>query len=1136
MPLQPITVEMRGFRVEENGLELLPHKPMPLHHSTSMDAAETPAVKSPAVDLLAAEKRFALKGHDFSRAVSGLKKMWALQAAKKLGKRLFCNKGTTLVGPQKVDNKGWASAPAGCFPSESPKSPIFASAFKPGIRLLLRALLTAVCLLSGALAACALEPTTPLASYGRQSWGMENGLPQNTVQALVQTRDGYIWLGTEVGLVRFDGNSFAVFDKNSTPALPGSDVRCLLETHDGALWIGTSEGLARWKDEAVTAFTAKDGLPGDAISGLAQTSDGIVWAWTGQKLVRLDGNHFVNANVGEAVNPGTVIVSDHAGGLAIEHLSSAAWYEQGGWNEMVDTCWVCDPAGLIEYAASFSNGDYAAAGKRFIRISGDHQQDVRLTSGRDLPGDRIQTIIADREGSLWIGTNNGLARWTNGKIQLLPVTDALATASVLSIMEDHEGNLWVGTETGGLHILRDQRFRSLGAREGLSSDATTAVVEDTAGTLWVGTSGSGLNALRQSPDGKNVVKSYSVSNGLLSDVILALSAAPNGDLWVGTPDGLNRIRAGKVDAFTSADGLPDDFIRSLLADADGSLWIGTRRGLTHWTGLKNGSLSSARMETFTHANGLGSDLVGAMARDSHGDLWVATLAGLSRLSSGRIVNYATTNGLSSNVITALLPRANGTLLVGTQDHGWNLWDGQRFTAQSSGGLNQTSIHAILDDSGGHLWFATGDGIARCDCDGMQMTSCSHWIEFGAADGLRSRETATNSHPSAWRSRDGLLWFATPKGLVEVDPAHFPVNTVPPPVALERFAVDDVAQALRAADSALRIEAGHVHFQFDYAGLSFSAPQKVRYRYMLEGLDRGWTEAGARRSAYYTNIRPGRYTFRVQAANNDGLWNTDGAALTFELRPHFYQTLWFYALLLAALVCILALLLRLRLRRAEGEFRAVLGERNRIAREIHDTLAQGYVGISVQLEVLSELLRHNKAEAAAKHLDLTRGYVREGLNEARQSIWALRSQDSGETTLPVRLRRIVESEGGHGLDASFSLFGAYRPMLHETEREFLRVAQEAIHNVKKHAAARHLFVQLEYGPEEIALEVRDDGRGFAVNEQAKSPHGHYGLTGMRERAASIGGTLEVTSEPGDGTTVRLRATMARETGESTKEPH
>jgi signal transduction histidine kinase len=610
-------------------------------------------------------------------------------------------------------------------------------------------------------------------------------------------------------------------------------------------------------------------------------------------------------------------------------------------------------------------------------------------------------------------------------------------------------------------------------------------------------------------------------------VILSLAAAPNGDLWVGTPDGLNRIRGNNVDTFTSADGLPDDFVRSLLIDNDGSLWIGTRRGLAHWAVAKrelSRSGSGAGMETYTHASGLGSDLVGAMARDAHGDLWVATLAGLSRLHGNAISNFTAANGLSSNVVTALLPRADGTLLIGTQDHGWNVWDGSKFSKAMSNGLEETTIHAILDDGEGHLWFATGDGIARCDCNEMSGAgpagSCSHWMEFGTADGLQSRETANNSHPSAWRSRDGRLWFATAKGLVEVDPSHFPVNVVPPPVSLERFQVDDVAQPLHGAGSWLKVAAGRVHFEFDYAGLSFVAPQKVRYRYMLEGFDRGWTDAGTRRTAYYTNIPPGRYTFRVQAANNDGLWNTTGAALSFELRPHFYQTLWFYALLLLALAGTVLLVLKRRLYVAEREFKAVLGERSRIAREIHDTLAQGYVGVSVQLEVLAELLRQRKTEDAGKQLDQTRDYVRHGLADARQSIWALRTQDASETTMPVKLRRMAEGAGGDGLTARFSLFGAYRPLPVETEREVARIAQEAIQNVKKHAGASELSVQLEYGPEAVTLEVTDDGRGGATERTAATSPGHFGLTGMRERAAEIGATLEVSSMPGEGTTIRL----------------
>jgi signal transduction histidine kinase len=263
---------------------------------------------------------------------------------------------------------------------------------------------------------------------------------------------------------------------------------------------------------------------------------------------------------------------------------------------------------------------------------------------------------------------------------------------------------------------------------------------------------------------------------------------------------------------------------------------------------------------------------------------------------------------------------------------------------------------------------------------------------------------------------------------------------------------------------------------------------------------------------------------VQAANNDGVWNLDGASLEFRLAPHFYQTIWFYVLLTLALLGLVLLALRMRLLRAEREFRAVLGERNRIAREIHDTLAQGYVGISVQLEVLSELLRLNKVDAASKHLDKTRGYVREGLADARQSIWALRSQDSDETTLPVRIRRLVEQAGGHGLDAQFGVYGAYRSLPPGIEREILRVAQEAIHNVKKHAGATKLSVQFEYHPGEVALEVRDDGSGFEMQPGVpfNGQPGHYGLTGMRERAAAIGGSFQVESAPGAGTSVKLRA--------------
>jgi signal transduction histidine kinase/ligand-binding sensor domain-containing protein len=930
---------------------------------------------------------------------------------------------------------------------------------------------------------------------------MENGLPQNSVHALLQTRDGYLWAGTEAGLARFDGTGFAVFDRNSSPALPSGDIRCLLEAKDGTLWIGTGEGLARWKDGVVTAFSTRNGLPGNSIRSLVQDRSDVIWVQTEAGPARLNGDKFI--------------------GAADNSLSAAMQARRIG--EALDQL---PPEGVHLSLAGPRPAHVFATNIRITFEQAGRTQTI--STGKQLPGTRIQSVLPDREGTLWIGTNRGLARWINGTLQKLPMTDALSGASILSLLEDREGNVWVGTEAGGLDILRDQRFLSIGIREGLSSEATTTVVEDSANKLWVGTSGNGLHVLRLRVSKAGETAIYSVPDVLLSNVILSLAAGPNGDLWVGTPDGLNRIRGSAVDSFTSADGLPDDFIRSLLADADGSLWVGTRRGLAHLIfrgGVGQARHSPASTIIYTQANGLGSDLVGAMARDTHGDLWVATLTGLSRLRNGRIINYTTANGLPSNVVTSLLPRAQGTVLIGTQDNGWSLWDGERFVVGKGNPAGTTNVHAILEDGRDHLWFATGNGIARCDYSAT--ATCSNWVEFGTADGLPSRETATNSHPSAWRSLDGRLWFATPKGLVEVNPDHFPINSILPPVVVERFAVDDVDQLPHAEGSSLRIPAGHNHFQFDYAGLSFVAPQKVRYRYMLEGFDRGWTEAGSRRIAYYTNIPPGHYTFRVQAANNDALWNTQGASLQFELRPHFYQTIWFYALLLAGTAGMIALALKRRLLLAEREFKAVLGERSRIAREIHDTLAQGYVGISVQLEVLAELLRQNKVEVAAKQLDAARGHVRDGLAEARQSIWALRSQDASENTLPVKLRRETEQADGNGLEAIFSVHGAYRPMTPEVEREILRIAQEAIHNVKKHAGARHLFVRLDYGAAGVALEVRDDGRGFSADADLQSLPGHYGLIGIRERAATIGATLDITSSPGDGATVRLSVDAPRE---------
>ena len=1049
-------------------------------------------------------------------------------------------------------------------------------------------------------AAVALEPATPLGRLGRQAWTLENGLPQNTVSVLLQSRSGFLWAGTELGLARFDGAGFRVFDHATAAAFPDAEVRCLLDAADGSLWVGTSDGLVHWRNGAPTLLTGREGLPANGIVALAQTADGAVWAWTEAGLARWDGARFQKPGDFQAGQI-TSIAADASGGLWVGTTSGVAVFREGEWHggpdeQRQDTNFsdhaalvkslpggdvlIASAGGLytlhagkwsliaakaalpaegVSFLERLSSGALAVASKSSVVLVPNGllagQNPARFSVGKELPGSRIESVYADREGSLWVGTNRGLARIVAGSspaVERMPASDPLASNAVVSLLEDREGDIWVGTEAAGLHILRDARFRMLGTSDGLTSDATTAVVQDVNAALpvvWVGTRDAGLNRVAIQADGSSTVTNLTPASGLLSNVILSLAASPDGALWVGTPDGLNRIAGSTVTSYTSADGLPDDFIRSVLAVPDGSLWIGTRRGLTN--------LEHGHFLNYTVRDGLGSDLVGALALTPDGSLWIATLNGLSHLREGKIENYTTAEGLSSNVITALEAAPDGMLWIGTQGDGLNLWDGKRFLAVNRRGLTgagalPAAIHAIAlerHDSAarGHLWVATDAGLTRLDLPATQLCAMkrecdlnsAHGVNFSTADGLRSRETSSNSHPTVSRATDGTLWFTTPRGVVIVDPLHFPATPPLPPVALERFAVDDRDIDDRdiddrdisggAAASALRITAGALRFQFDYAGLSFAAPQKLHYQYMLEGFDREWTDAGARRTAYYTNIPPGSYRFRVRAALGDAAFASTAdtasyapqeASLSFVLQPRYYQTAWFRAVVALAVVALVLLIYRRRVLRVEREFGAVMGERNRIAREIHDTLAQGYVGISLQLEILGELLRHGRSDTAAKQLKMTQEMVRHGLDDARQSIWALRSQDTAEQTLPIRLRRLAEEAGHGGLEAHLEVHGAYRPLPVEAEQETLRIALEAIRNVKKHAAASRLGVRLEYEEQSLTLTVADDGKGFNAGGDTSFQEGHYGLTGMRERAALIPGNIAILSEPGMGTTIRL----------------
>jgi len=999
----------------------------------------------------------------------------------------------------------------------------------------------------------ALGTARTLKQYGRQSWQSDTGLPQNTVHAIVQARDGYLWMATEGGLVRFDGQDLRTFDPGNTPQLPSASINDLAVDEQGTLWIGTAAGLVTLTGGRFTTLTTANGLPSNIVrfvrplrsgrvliataSGLAlgdargfralpamnseiapeqiaEDASGTLWIASGQQIFSLPSkSNAASAQAAPGVGEIQAIASTAAGDLWIGGRNGLALLHNG------------KPVPLslgharlnVTALLPMPNGDtyIGTDSGLFVDSRGSLK---RLGDTTGIASGRVLRLFKDREGSVWIAFDLGITRIAPGAPEKLQAP--LDIPGGLCLFEDREGDMWFGTDVGGATVLREQAFSTLTTQDGLSDDFIRSVFQDHAGTIWLGTNRGGLDRIAQGKISAIRAASGTPGTTLSSNVVLAL-AESGGDLWVGTPDGLNRLRNGQIEFFTTADGLPDDFVRSLYTDTDGSLWIGTRNGLSHYA---HGTFTS-----YSRLDGLGGDLIGSILRARDGTLWVGTINGLSRLEGTAFKNFTTQDGLGSNAITTLAEDHEGTLWIASHAAGLTRLRNGNFTAISSAksGL-PAEIYSILEDGQPQpgLWLGSSKGVFRVPLDALNAfadhRSAKLPIEsFGTADGMKISECSSGGHPAAFRMADGTLWFATLKGAASINPASGYENRVAPLTAIEDVLIDD-----RPAppDQALIIPPGRERITIHYAGLSFRAPQKSRFRYKLEGFDRDWIDAGARRTAFYTNVPAGRYRFLVYASNSDGLWSQLPGEISFTVRPHFYQTVWFYALALLLTALLAYAIYRARVRAVESQYRAVLAERNRIAREIHDTLAQGYVGISVQLEVASRLLQGSK-EAAAQQLENTKEYVRASLAEARSSIWDLRSSEPGAAseTLPARLAAAVKSRQQSSAGAPalrFEVRGTFRPLEHRGRRvedELLKIAQEAINNALRHASASTIAVVLSYDTDTLKLTIADDGKGFDPSAVAA---GHYGVEGMRERAVGIGAHLEIHGTLPAGTIVEL----------------
>jgi ligand-binding sensor domain-containing protein/signal transduction histidine kinase len=962
-------------------------------------------------------------------------------------------------------------------------------------------------LLSGSWTTFALDSQRELSQFSHEAWLTENGLPQNTVHSIAQTKDGYVWIGTEEGVARFDGVRFTVFDKQNTPQLKSNYIRSLLADRQGALWIGTAEGLVRMMNSTFTLFTTNEGLPSNTIQAVYEDREGNLWVATATGLGVFKSGGLTTFTTKEKQIGGSIqaLFEDAGGALWIatpygvgkikdDKFTNYTVRDGLGSNSVRaiqqdrdGTLWFGSLGGLTSY----SRGRFAT-----------------YTTKDGLPNDRIISLHAGRDGGLLIGTAGGLCRFIDGHFSGLNPADALSTNTILSLLEDLEGNLWVGTESGGINLLKDTKFTTFTVRNGLSNDLVKSIYEDRDGNTWIGTDGGGLNLLK---DGKLSV--YTTRDGLSSNVVLALFGDAAGNLWAGTPEGLNRFSNGKFTVYTAADGLPNNDVRSICADRRGDLWIGTRGGLTR---MKDGVF-----KTFTEVDGLPNDLIATLQEDTKGNLWVGTFGGLSKFVDEEFMTFTTKDGLSNDAVISLHEDSEGTLWIGTNGGGLNrMKDGKLTSYTTNNGLLDDVVYRILEDDRNNLWLSCRKGVFHIDKKALDefangKISSIAPVAYGTADGMMTRECSGGGDPAGWRARDGKLWFPTIKGVAMIDPARIKVNTHAPPVVIEEVRFDDRSVA---PSERLELPPGTTRLDLYYTAPSFVAPEKVRFKYKLEGFDENWIDSGTRRVAYFTNLRPGAYKFRVIASNNDGVWNETGASFDFYLKPYFYQTYWFYAVLLLALALLAWMLYRFRVRGMRAQFGAVLAERTRIAREIHDNLAQEMSGISVQLEVVSRTMPP-EAESARTHLDRARRQVRHGIAEARRYVWDLRSQALEENDLPTALsetaRRLTNETA---IQAQVEVNGTFRRLPRLVEDNLLRICQEAVNNAVQHSRAQRIFVNLIFDARRVQLSVRDDGLGFNDHVSENGRTDHFGLVGMRERAEQMGGTLSIRSTEGSGTEV------------------
>ncbi|HXI69826.1 MAG TPA: two-component regulator propeller domain-containing protein [Verrucomicrobiae bacterium] len=978
-------------------------------------------------------------------------------------------------------------------------------------------------------------------NYFTRTWQVEQGLPQNKVTAVVQTRDGYLWVGTYNGLARFDGVRFTVFNDNNTPELHSSRITSLFEASDGTLWISTESGeVSQYKDGHFAAVPLRANWSGGKIYAIASDEAGDVWLMN-------EAGELARVRDGQVLRPAAGVI-----------------------------------AKVIALTRSASGQIWVDCEGRVSLLKQGQLQPVEFAVTNSETYPYIQGIAASRDGGLWVASNSSIRKWKDGKWTADLGAAPWGWSVVPNLAETSAGVLAGGSSGEGLWLFFAGQTNTpalhLNHTNGLPSDWVISLWEDREKNLWCG-SGAGLVVIRP-----NNLETVSPPDKWKNCPVLSVLPAPDGALWVGTEGaGLYRLQDGGWTNFDSAQGIRNSYIWSLAADAKGKIWAGTWGGglfvesdgrFDFAPGLENflppmpallflgdelwigttttGALRyrDGKLERFSEIAGQPFGDVRAIARDRSGTLWFGTAGGgLVRLRDGNWCRFKKASGLSSDFIECLYSADDGALWIGTFGGGLNrLKDGEFSVINHGQGLPNGVIGHIESDGLGNLWMSSYGGILRAS--EADLNRCADgkisevlFLAYGINDGLPTLECSEGMQSAGGKTADGRLWFPTAKGLVMVDPAGTRINSRPPPVRIEEMRVDDKKFADGYAAGPLKVPPGRHRIEFEYNGLSFVAPEKVRFKCRLNNLETEWADVGTKRVATYNYIPPGSYTFQVIACNNDGVWNKTGASLKFEVLPYFWQTLWFRVLCGVATVLLASAVvwfdtrrrMRRKLERAERQ-RDIERERSRIAQDIHDDLGAQLTRITM----MSESARGELAnpERAAAGLGKIYDTARELTRSMDEIVWAVSPRHDTLEGLATYLEKFAHdwlATAGFRCRLDLPLQFPEWHLTSEVRHNVFLAFKEALHNAVKHSRASEVLIRLTVKEKSFELAVEDNGRGFGVGEKTKdvsSAHGRAasgnGLENMRRRLAGIGGSCEIQSAPGAGTqvifSVQLKASV------------